>query len=97
MPLEEKIRRFNPNDAATNESNLFGLPFTVEESRVVIVPVPWEVTVSYGGGTARAPEAVVASSLQVDLFDSYLPKAWKVGMALDRLPRALQQTGRKLR
>jgi agmatinase len=97
MSLEEKIRRFNPNDAATNESNLFGLPFTVEESRVVIVPVPWEVTVSYGGGTARAPEAVVAASLQVDLFDSYLPNAWKVGVALDRLPRALQQTGRKLR
>jgi agmatinase len=53
MSLEEKIRRFNPNDAATNDSNLFGLPFAVDEARVVIVPVPWEVTVSCGGGNAR--------------------------------------------
>lgn len=97
MSLEEKIRRFNPNDAAINDSNLFGLPFTVAESRVVIVPVPWEVTVSYGGGTARAPEAILAASLQVDLFDPYLPDAWKIGAALDRMPSALAQTGRRLR
>jgi agmatinase len=97
MSLEEKIRRFNPNDAATNDSNLFGLPFTVDESRVVIVPVPWEVTVSYGGGTARAPEAILAASLQVDLFDPYFPNAWKIGVALDRMPSALTQTSRRLR
>ncbi len=97
MSLEEKIRRFNPNDAATNDSNLFGLPFTVDEARVVIVPVSWEVTVSYGGGTARAPEAILAASLQVDFFDPYLPNAWKIGVALDHMPSALQQTSRRFR
>jgi len=97
MSLEEKIRRFNPNDAATNDSNLFGLPFSVDEARVVIVPVPWEVTVSYGGGTVGAPEAILAASLQVDLFDPYLPNAWKIGVALDRMPSSLAQTSRRFR
>jgi agmatinase len=36
---------------------LFGLPFDENSSRMVIIPVPWEVTVSYASGTAGGPEA----------------------------------------
>ena len=42
---------FDPNAAAVG-GGIYGLPFTPEESRVVLLPVPWEATVSYGGGTA---------------------------------------------
>lgn len=97
MSLAEKIASFDPNDLGREDSNLFGLPFTPEEARVVVVPVPWEVTVSYGGGTAKGPEAVFAASKQVDLHDPDLPGAWKLGVAMDAVPRALQQRSARLR
>lgn len=34
-------------------------------------PVPYEATVSYGGGTAEAPEAILAASQQLEVFDGY--------------------------
>jgi agmatinase len=40
-----------------------------ERARVLILPVPLEATVSYGGGTAAGPAAIIAASQQVELFD----------------------------
>lgn len=48
-----KIKSFDPNGPALAEANIFGLPFNETEADIVIVPVPWEATVSYGGGTAK--------------------------------------------
>ncbi|MGZ3447560.1 MAG: agmatinase family protein, partial [Myxococcaceae bacterium] len=33
----------------------FGLPHSVDDARVVLVPVPFEATTSYGGGAAEGP------------------------------------------
>ncbi len=82
MTKAEKIAQFNPNGPGQIGSNLFGLPFNLEESDIVIVPVPWEVTVSYMGGTAQGPEAILNASLQVDLYDPDAPEAWKSGIFL---------------
>jgi len=38
-------------------------------SRVVILPVPFGGTVTYGGGTEKGPEAIRVASQQVELFD----------------------------
>jgi len=70
---------YDPNSVGNPNNNIFGLPSKEEDSRLVIVPIPWEVTVSYGAGTARAPEAILRASLQVDLFDPEMPDAWKQG------------------
>ncbi|MHB1048741.1 MAG: agmatinase family protein [Bacteroidota bacterium] len=97
MSLENKISSFNPNDLGKKDSNLFGLPFTTDEARLVVVPVPWEVTVSYGSGTANGPEAVFDASMQVDLFDPYLENAWKLGVSMDSVPQKLHATSTLLR
>ncbi len=81
MTKEEKIAAFDPNGLASN-SNLFGLPFNYAESQVVVLPVPWEVTVSYSAGTANAPTAIKEASLQVDLYDAFLVDAWKRGVLM---------------
>ncbi|HNJ95732.1 MAG TPA: agmatinase, partial [Ferruginibacter sp.] len=73
------LSTFDPNSVGNPNNNIFGLPFSEEESRLVIVPVPWEVTVSYSAGTARAPEHVFKSSLQVDLYDPEVKDGWKQG------------------
>jgi agmatinase len=73
------LSNYDPNSVSNPNNNIFGLPTTEEDARLIILPVPWEVTVSYGSGTARAPEAILRSSLQVDLFDPESPEGWKAG------------------
>lgn len=73
------LSNYDPNSVGNPENNIFGLPTSEDDSLLVIVPVPWEVTVSYGAGTARAPEAILKASYQVDLYDPEMPDAWKQG------------------
>ena len=73
---------FNPNDASNPDNNIFGLPFTEDDARLVIVSVPWEVTVSYNAGTARATDHIFKAALQVDLFDAEMNSAWRQGFFL---------------
>ena len=73
------LSTFDPNSVGNPNNNIFGLPFTEEDARLVIVPVPWEVTVSYGAGTSRNYEKIFKASLQVDLFDPEVPDGWKQG------------------
>ena len=73
------LSNFDPNSVGNPNNNLFSLPFSEEEARLVIVPIPWEVTVSYNAGTARAPDHIYHASLQVDLYDSEIKDAWKQG------------------
>jgi len=42
---------------------------TFDTARVLILPVPLEATVSWGGGTARGPRAIIEASQQVELYD----------------------------
>lgn len=40
-----------------------------DEARAVVVPFGLEASVSYGGGTAQGPSAIIRASHQVELFD----------------------------
>lgn len=73
------LDNFDPNGASNPYNNIFGLPSNEEESQLIILPVPWEVTVSYSAGTARAPEHILKASLQVDLFDADHKNLWRKG------------------
>jgi agmatinase len=41
-----------------------------ENSKIVILPAPYEHTVSYGGGTGDAPEAILEASGYVEFYDN---------------------------
>lgn len=43
-----------------------------EAARVVVIPFGLEASVSYGGGTARGPEAIIAASPKLEFFDEGL-------------------------
>jgi agmatinase len=79
---QDKITSFNPNNAGLTDSQIFGLPFNEQESDLVLLPVPWEVTVSYGSGASAGPEHIFDASFQVDLFHPEFPNLWKRGIAL---------------
>ncbi len=70
---------YDPDSVGNPNNNIFGLPTSEEGARLTILPVPWEVTVSYAAGTARAADSVLKASLQVDLFDPEVPEGWKQG------------------
>ncbi len=40
-----------------------------ETSKIVVLPAPYEHTVSYGGGTGNGPEAILKASHYVEFFD----------------------------
>ncbi|HEU5054708.1 MAG TPA: agmatinase family protein [Hanamia sp.] len=76
------LTNFDADSVSNPNNGIFGLPFTEEESKVIILSVPWEVTVSYKAGTARVSDRVCHASLQVDLFDIDNPEGWKQGIFL---------------
>ena len=41
-----------------------------ENSKVAVLPIPYDATVSYGTGTRNGPRAIIAASAQVETFDS---------------------------
>ena len=45
---------FDPNGVGLDNGAYFGLPFTPDEARLVLISAPWDVTVSYGTGTSEA-------------------------------------------
>lgn len=76
---------FNPNGVGLKNGNFIGLPFTENSANIILLPVPWDVTVSYGEGTAFAPLAILESSVQLDLFDADVKDAWKQGIFMQSL------------
>lgn len=96
MNKEDAIRHFNP-DGAGAPGTLFGLPFDPNNARLIIIPVPWEVTVSYAAGCAKGPEAVLKASSQVDLYQKDIPDAWKYGIALLPFPEKTARLSDSLR
>lgn len=87
---KEIIQNFNPNSPADVTAQIFGLPFPYEHAEIVLLPVPWQVTVSYGTGTMLGPEAIRDASLQVDLHDPFLENAWQAGIFMLEIPEAIR-------
>jgi agmatinase len=73
------LSQHDANSLGNPNNNLFGLPTDELNARLVIVPVPWEVTVSYSAGTARAADNISKASLQVDLYDADYHDCWRQG------------------
>lgn len=82
MTTTLSFSNFDPNAVGQLGNGIFGLPFDAQSAQTVIVAVPWEVTTSYGDGTANGPDAIFEASAQVDLFHPDFGSAWKSGIAL---------------
>ncbi|MCJ7496949.1 MAG: agmatinase [candidate division Zixibacteria bacterium] len=64
--------------------NFLGIPRIYSDykrSKFVILPVPYEQTTTYKGGTREGPQAIISASKQVELFDEELyTEPYKVGI-----------------
>lgn len=86
MTKEQIIQNFDPSQPGLADATIFGLPFSSEQSEIIIIPVPWEVTVSYGAGASLGPKAILEASFQVDLNHQDFPELWKLGMYYAEIP-----------
>lgn len=76
-------KNFDPNGVGLENAGIFGLPYSPQEAQVILIPAPWGVTVSYGGGTQHGPKAILDASPQIDYFHpSYGANSWKVGVSM---------------
>jgi agmatinase len=67
---------FDPNGVGIANGNIFGFPVTKEEADIVITPIPWDATASYGKGTSNGPKAILDASTQLDFYHPKLAEAW---------------------
>lgn len=72
---------FNPNDPGIANGNYFALPCETDRAQLVLISAPWDVTTSYRPGTAQGPRAMIDASLQIDLFDTAVPRVWEMPVA----------------
>ncbi len=93
---EESVTQFDVNGPGL-PGKLFGLPFTPENSQLVLLPVPWEATVSYSTGTAHGPEFILTASRQLDFFMREISEAWRMGVSMSEIPVSLRETSENLR
>lgn len=88
---------YNPNDTALADSGIFGLPFTADNSQIHLIPVPWEVTTSYGDGTSRGPEQILSASHQLDVFDIETGEVYQHGYFMLPIPEDIQNLNDRLK
>ncbi|QLE55819.1 agmatinase SpeB [Nostoc sp. TCL26-01] len=81
--MNNQLQDYDPNGVGEINGNLLGLPFDYDSANLIVFAVPWEVTVSYGAGTANAPQRILDASIQLDLFDFDNPDGWKQGIFLE--------------
>ncbi len=96
MP-DNKLDNFDPNTAGNHQNTIFGLPFGEKDAQLVIIPIPWDATVSYRDGTALGPMIVQESSYQVDLYDPEFVDRWKQGIYLCEIPEFIHQKSIQVR
>ncbi|MDY3979789.1 MAG: agmatinase family protein [Tidjanibacter sp.] len=90
-------KEYNPSDVGVSNGNYFGMPFSPEESRLVLISVPWDVTASYGGGASSAPDAIIEASTQLDFYDRTSPDEWRKGIGTVPINYSIQDRSTMLR
>ena len=93
---KDSTKKFDPNGPGIRD-HLFGLPYTPENSELVIVPIPWEATVTYHSGTSNGPEAILKASRQIDHGNKEIPKAWEFSLSMLPVSQKIKNESKRVR
>jgi agmatinase len=72
-------------DTLKDDEPLFGNPLSFNDSKLVIIPAPWEPTTSYKGGTSNAPALIRQASHQMDYFHEVYKNSYEKGIFFKEL------------
>ncbi len=87
----KKEKKIDASTAISADFGVFGLPVEEKNADIVLVPVPWEVTTSYGAGASWGPQIIRRASEQVDLFDFETGRAYEAGYFMLEYPQPLKK------
>jgi agmatinase len=82
---------FDPSQTLSSEFGIFGIPVKEEDAKLILLPVPWEVTTSYGKGASNGPRIIREASEQIDLFDLETGKSYEAGYFMREVPEQLEE------
>ncbi len=95
--LKEEIKVLELGLPPQEDDGFIGGRLDPNEASLVLVPVPWEATVSFGEGTAKAPEAIRTSSHQLDVETFHYIKPYTAGIAMLETDKKLFKLSNKAR
>jgi agmatinase len=87
---------FDPNGVGIANGNLFGFPVSENEADIVVIPVPWDATASYGKGTSDGPQAILDASTQLDFYHPKLENAFTTKVFLTPISNEWKNINTKL-
>lgn len=79
---EKQLQAIEKGDPPDPDAGIFGLTFSPKDSSLVLIPVPWDATVSFGNGAATGPKAIIEASHQLDLEDPCFGQPYRKGIAM---------------
>jgi len=82
---------FDPNGVGVANGNIFGFPVSESEADIILIPIPWDATASYGKGTSDGPQAILDASTQLDFYHPQLPEAWKTNVFMTPISKEWKQ------
>ena len=87
---------YHRSASAIVKGEIFGIFTHPKNARVVLIPMPLEVTGFGDSGTALAPENILRVSCEINLTDSAYPKAHELPIAMLPIPHAIKIIGKQL-
>ncbi|MFM6933883.1 MAG: agmatinase family protein [Flavobacteriales bacterium] len=88
------MSEFDPNGVGIANGNIFGFPYNESEARIVIVPIPWDATASYGKGTSDGPESILEASTQLDFYHPDLERAYDTKVYMSPISQEWKEINR---
>ena len=88
-------KKFDPTTTISSDFGIFGIPLTEAECKLILLPVPWEVTTSYGIGASNGPRIIRQASEQIDLFDFETKNAYEAGYFMQEISEEILANSRK--
>jgi agmatinase len=82
----EQIEMLLRGEAPPANAGIFGATLEEKDCKLIIIPVPWDGTASYGKGTALAPDAIRKASHQLDLEDLFFDRPYQKGIRMLKIP-----------
>ena len=91
------MSEIDPNGVAVKNDAFFSLDGDPEDSDILFLSIPWDVTTSYRPGTRSGPKEILTASRQLDLFSPFLDRAWEMKLATLEYPTEWDRKSELLR
>ncbi len=98
MKFEDAMAELEQGLPPAANAGFLGVSVNPEDAKLVMIPVHWEATTSYGAGTSKGPDVVIPASHQLDMEDAAFGKAFRAGITVlpeDSIIRSLNDKAKE--